>query len=45
VRVGFGKETGFIGMMTYEETGHSLHWEQPERFIADLERFIQATNW
>jgi pimeloyl-ACP methyl ester carboxylesterase len=31
--------------LTYAETGHSLHWEQPERFIADLERFIQATNW
>jgi non-heme chloroperoxidase len=28
---------------TYEETGHALHWEQPERSAADIERFLQAT--
>jgi non-heme chloroperoxidase len=28
----------------YEEAGHALHWEQPERFAADFEKFMQATK-
>ena len=26
----------------YENTGHALHWEQPERFAKDLSEFIQT---
>lgn len=26
----------------YEETGHAIHWEQPDRFTADLETFVLA---
>ena len=25
----------------YPETGHSPHWERPERFAADLDAFVQ----
>jgi non-heme chloroperoxidase len=28
----------------YEETGHGLHWEKPERFVSDFEQFMQATE-
>jgi non-heme chloroperoxidase len=29
----------------YAETGHAVHWEQPERFVEDLTRFIsEATS-
>jgi len=28
---------------TYENTGHALHWEQPERFAKDLIQFINQT--
>jgi non-heme chloroperoxidase len=28
----------------YEETGHALHWEQPERFVTDFEKFMQTTK-
>lgn len=31
-------------LRVYEETGHALHWEQPERFATDLEQFMQATE-
>jgi non-heme chloroperoxidase len=31
-------------LLIYEETGHALHWEQPERFVADLEQFLQAAQ-
>jgi pimeloyl-ACP methyl ester carboxylesterase len=27
----------------YPETGHALHWEQPERFVHDLEAFLSET--
>ncbi len=27
-------------MKAYADTGHSPHWEQPERFVRDLEAFI-----
>ena len=26
----------------YAETGHAVHWEQPERFVRDLNRFISG---
>jgi non-heme chloroperoxidase len=26
----------------YPETGHSPHWEHPERFAADLDAFMQG---
>lgn len=26
----------------YRETGHGLHWEKPQEFINDLERFMQS---
>ena len=26
----------------YPETGHSPHWERPERFVADLDAFMRA---
>lgn len=26
----------------YHGTGHALHWEQPERFAAELRRFVRA---
>jgi non-heme chloroperoxidase len=28
--------------LVYPETGHSPHWERPERFAADLDAFIRA---
>ncbi|MBC7850555.1 MAG: alpha/beta hydrolase [Chitinophagaceae bacterium] len=27
-------------LLIYPGTGHALHWEQPERFVKDLENFI-----
>lgn len=27
-------------LLVYRETGHSPHWERPERFVRDLEAFI-----
>lgn len=29
-------------LVVYEGTGHAVHWEEPERFAADLARFIEA---
>ena len=29
-------------MIVYEGTGHALHWEEPERFAADLVNFING---
>jgi pimeloyl-ACP methyl ester carboxylesterase len=26
----------------YPETGHSPHWERPERFATDLDAFMRA---
>lgn len=31
-------------LLVYEQTGHNLQWEQPERFVADFEQFMQATT-
>ncbi len=28
-------------LIVYEETGHALHWELPERFARDLVEFIR----
>lgn len=28
--------------VAYPETGHAPHWERPERFVQDLERFLEA---
>ncbi len=28
-------------LLVYEGTGHALHWEEPERFVADLVSFIK----
>ena len=29
-------------LVVYEGTGHALHWEEPERFAADLTAFVTA---
>ena len=29
-------------LLIYPQTGHGVHWEQPERFTADLVAFLQA---
>jgi non-heme chloroperoxidase len=29
-------------LVVYEGTGHALHWEEPERFAADLAAFVAA---
>jgi non-heme chloroperoxidase len=31
-------------LQVYEEAGHALHWEQPQRFVTDFEKFMQATE-
>lgn len=28
----------------YEQVSHNPHWEQPERFVADLEQFLASTS-
>jgi non-heme chloroperoxidase len=30
--------------IVYEEVGHSLHWEEPQRFARDLTEFINAVS-
>lgn len=30
-------------LRVYPNTGHALHWEEPEGFVADLEAFVRAT--
>ncbi len=30
-------------LRVYPDTGHALHWEQPDGFVADLEAFVRAT--
>jgi non-heme chloroperoxidase len=30
-------------LLVYEGAGHALHWEQPERYAADLAAFAEAT--
>jgi len=29
-------------LLVYEGTGHALHWEEPEKFVADLVNFVKA---
>jgi non-heme chloroperoxidase len=29
-------------LMVYENAGHALHWEEPERFAADLADFVKS---
>jgi pimeloyl-ACP methyl ester carboxylesterase len=29
-------------LKVYPETGHSPHWEQPEKFVKDLRNFISG---
>lgn len=31
-------------LIIYEGTGHALHWEQPERFAAELVAFVQGSS-
>ena len=31
-------------LIVYEKTGHALHWEQPERFAADLMAYLQQAT-
>jgi non-heme chloroperoxidase len=29
-------------LVVYESAGHALHWEEPERFVADLAAFVKS---
>jgi pimeloyl-ACP methyl ester carboxylesterase len=29
-------------LVAYPGTGHNLHWEEPERFVADFVSFVEA---
>jgi pimeloyl-ACP methyl ester carboxylesterase len=29
-------------LSVYDETGHAIHWERPERFARELERFVES---
>ena len=31
-------------LLVYEGTGHAIHWEEPERFAADLMTFIATVS-
>lgn len=31
-------------LVTFEGTGHAVHWEQPDRFASDVARFIERTG-
>jgi pimeloyl-ACP methyl ester carboxylesterase/tetratricopeptide (TPR) repeat protein len=31
-------------LKVYPNTGHALHWEEPEQFVRDLEKFISGNN-
>jgi non-heme chloroperoxidase len=31
-------------LIVYEDAGHALHWEEPERFARDLVAFVQAVR-
>jgi pimeloyl-ACP methyl ester carboxylesterase len=31
-------------LLVYERCGHCPHWEQPEKFVADFEAFLQLDN-
>jgi pimeloyl-ACP methyl ester carboxylesterase len=39
------KEFNNASLIIYRGTGHALHWEEPQRFVADLIQFLkQVTN-
>ncbi|MCM3902804.1 MAG: alpha/beta fold hydrolase [Pyrinomonadaceae bacterium] len=31
-------------LIVYSKTGHALHWERPEQFTGDLEKFLSQNN-
>ncbi len=31
-------------VVVYHDAGHDLHWEQPERFAADLTTFVESID-
>jgi non-heme chloroperoxidase len=31
-------------LVVYENAGHALHWEEPERFAADLAAFVKSLD-
>ena len=31
-------------LVIYEGVGHALHWEEPKRFVTDVEQFIQSSG-
>jgi non-heme chloroperoxidase len=33
-----------VKLVTYENTGHALHWEKPARFANDLSQFIKKVS-
>lgn len=33
-----------VRLVVYEETGHALHWEQPQRFVRDLAAFVATLD-
>jgi pimeloyl-ACP methyl ester carboxylesterase len=35
---------GTAELSVYPETGHALHWEQPDRFVRDLHGFMNRTT-
>jgi pimeloyl-ACP methyl ester carboxylesterase len=32
-------------LVVYSDVGHSPHWEDPERFAADLIAFVNSREW
>ena len=34
---------GTATLAEYDDTGHAVHWERPERFVRDLEAFVART--
>ena len=31
-------------LIVYERAGHALHWEEPERFAADVAAFVRGVD-
>ena len=31
-----------VRLVVYEGTGHAVHWEEPERFAADVTAFVES---
>jgi len=38
------KEIRDVRLITYEGTGHALHWEEPSRFVNDLVGFVTRSS-